>query len=87
MAHKKSAGSAKNGRDSHGQRRGVKRYGGQFVKAGNIIVRQCGTKVHAGENVGCGKDYTLFSKVDGVVKFDTRRRDRKFVSVLPSQHA
>lgn len=87
MAHKKSAGSAKNGRDSQGQRRGVKRYGGQFVKAGNIIVRQCGTKVHPGENVGCGKDYTLFSKIDGIVTFDTRRRDRKFVSVLPAGNA
>jgi large subunit ribosomal protein L27 len=87
MAHKKSAGSAKNGRDSHGQRRGVKRYGGQFVKAGNILVRQCGTKVHPGANVGCGKDYTLFSKVDGIVAFDTRRDDRKFVSVHPAQNA
>lgn len=81
MAHKKSAGSAKNGRDSHGQRRGVKRYGGQFVRAGNIIVRQCGTKIHAGMNVGLGKDYTLFSLIDGIVAYDTRHKDRKYVSV------
>ena len=83
MAHKKSGGSAKNGRDSNGQRRGVKRYGGQFVKAGNILVRQCGTKIHPGENVGVGKDYTLFSKVDGILDFRTRRGDRKFANVTP----
>lgn len=83
MAHKKSAGSAKNGRDSHGQRRGVKRYGGQFVRAGSILVRQCGTKIHAGTNVGCGKDYTLFSLIDGIIAYDTRRDDRKFAHVHP----
>jgi large subunit ribosomal protein L27 len=83
MAHKKSGGSAKNGRDSQGQRRGVKRYGGQFVKAGNIIVRQCGTRVHAGKNVGIGKDYTLYAKADGLVTYRTGRADRKFVSITP----
>jgi len=83
MAHKKSAGSAKNGRDSNGQRRGVKRYGGQFVRAGSILVRQCGTKVHAGQNVGLGKDYTLFSKVDGVVTYETGQKDRRYVNVFP----
>ena len=84
MAHKKSGGSAKNGRDSHGQRRGVKRYGGQFVKAGNIITRQCGTKIHPGVNVGMGKDCTLFAKVDGIVSFRTRRGDRKFANITPA---
>ncbi len=83
MAHKKSAGSAKNGRDSNGQRRGVKRYGGQFVRAGSILVRQCGTKVHAGQNVGLGKDYTLFSKVDGIVTYEIGQKDRRYVSVQP----
>ncbi len=81
MAHKKSAGSAKNGRDSHGQRRGVKRYGGQFVKAGNIITRQCGTKIHPGQNVGMGKDCTLFAKIDGVVEFVNKRGNRKYANV------
>ncbi|MBT3181385.1 MAG: 50S ribosomal protein L27 [Deltaproteobacteria bacterium] len=81
MAHKKSAGSAKNGRDSHGQRRGVKRYGGQFVKAGNIITRQCGTKIHPGLNVGMGKDCTLFAKIDGVVEFVNKRGNRKYANV------
>ncbi|OGQ22263.1 MAG: 50S ribosomal protein L27 [Deltaproteobacteria bacterium RIFCSPLOWO2_02_FULL_44_10] len=84
MAHKKSQGAAKNGRDSQGQRRGVKRFAGQFVKAGNILVRQCGTKVHAGRNVGEGKDWTLFAKIDGIVSFEWGRHDRKFVSVLPA---
>jgi len=84
MAHKKSGGSAKNGRDSHGQRRGVKRYGGQFIKAGNIIARQCGTKIHPGTNVGMGKDCTLFAKVDGVLSFTNGRGDRKFATVTPS---
>lgn len=83
MAHKKAGGSSKNGRDSKGQRRGVKRYGGQMVKAGNILVRQLGTRFHPGTNVGLGKDYTLFSKIDGVVKFETRR-NRQLVSVYPS---
>jgi large subunit ribosomal protein L27 len=81
MAHKKAGGSSKNGRDSNGQRRGVKRYGGQSVRAGNIIVRQLGTKIHAGENVGIGKDYTLFAKIDGVVTFERMGRSRKRVSV------
>lgn len=83
MAHKKSGGSATNGRDSHGQRRGVKRYSGQFVKAGNILIRQCGTVVHAGRNVGIGKDYTLFAKIDGIVKYVRGRADRKYVSIVP----
>ena len=70
MAHKKGQGSSSNGRDSNAQRRGVKRFGGQKVLAGNILVRQCGTKFRAGHNVGTGKDYTLFSLVDGIVRFD-----------------
>jgi len=80
MAHKK-AGVAKNGRDSHGQRRGVKIYGGQTVKAGNILVRQLGTKIHPGLNVGLGKDFTLFSKISGVVKYEDFGKNRKRVSV------
>ncbi len=83
MAHKKAGGSSKNGRDSIGQRRGVKRFGGQFVRAGNILVRQLGTKFHPGRNVGLGKDYTLFALTDGVVKFETKR-NRKLVSVYPA---
>ena len=82
MAHKKAGGSSKNGRDSKGQRRGVKRFGGQRVRAGNILVRQLGTRFHPGKNVGMGKDYTLFALIDGVVKFETRR-NRKQVSVYP----
>jgi large subunit ribosomal protein L27 len=81
MAHKKAGGSSKNGRDSNAQRRGVKRFGGQQVKAGNILVRQLGTKIHPGANVGMGKDYTLFAKVDGTVAFERVGRDRKKVSV------
>ena len=81
MAHKKAGGSSKNGRDSNAQRRGVKRYAGQTVKAGNILVRQLGTKIHPGNNVGMGKDYTLFSKIDGVVAYERLGRDRKKVSV------
>jgi large subunit ribosomal protein L27 len=81
MAHKKAGGSSRNGRDSNGQRRGVKCYGGQLVKAGNILVRQLGTKVHPGNNVGMGKDYTLFAKVDGVVTYERLGRSRKKVSV------
>ena len=81
MAHKKAGGSTKNGRDSNSQRRGVKRYGGQSVLAGNIIIRQVGTSVHAGNNVGVGKDYTLFAKIDGVVTFERLGRNRKIVSV------
>lgn len=81
MAHKKAAGSSRNGRDSNGQRRGVKRYGGQKVLAGNILVRQLGTKIHPGNNVGMGKDYTLFAKIDGIVAFERMGRSRKKVSV------
>jgi large subunit ribosomal protein L27 len=81
MAHKKAGGSSKNGRDSNGQRRGVKRFSGQFVKAGNIIVRQLGTRIHPGQNVGLGKDYTLFAKIDGVVTFERKGRAGKKVSV------
>lgn len=74
MAHKKGQGSTSNGRDSQPQRRGVKKFGGQAVRAGNILIRQCGTKFHPGRNVGQGKDYTLFALVDGVVKFDQEGR-------------
>jgi large subunit ribosomal protein L27 len=81
MAHKKAGGSSKNGRDSNGQRRGVKRFGGQRVNAGNILVRQLGTKIHPGENVGMGKDYTLFALIDGIVTFERKGRSRKKVSV------
>ncbi len=81
MAHKKAGGSSKNGRDSNGQRRGVKRYGGETVKAGNILVRQLGTKIHPGTNVGMGKDYTLFATIDGVVTYERKGRDKKRVSV------
>ncbi|MEO2083257.1 MAG: 50S ribosomal protein L27 [Desulfurobacteriaceae bacterium] len=84
MAHKKGMGSTKNGRDSIGKRLGVKRHDGQLVKAGNIIVRQRGTSIHPGQNVGMGSDYTLFALIDGVVKFETRR-NKKFVSVYPVQ--
>ncbi len=83
MATKKAGGSSRNGRDSNGQRRGVKSYGGQLINAGTIIVRQVGTKIHAGQNVGVGKDWTLFAKINGVVKFERFGRDRKKVSVLP----
>jgi len=83
MAHKKAGGSSRNGRDSKGQRRGVKRFGGQAVRAGNILVRQLGTRIHPGENVGCGKDYTLFAKVDGVVRYESFGSNRKRVSVYP----
>ena len=81
MAHKKAGGSSKNGRDSNAQRRGVKIFGGENVKAGNILVRQLGTKIHPGENVGMGKDYTLFSKIDGIVAYERLGRSRKKVSV------
>jgi large subunit ribosomal protein L27 len=85
MAHKKGAGSSRNNRDSQSQRLGVKRYGGQLVRAGNIIIRQRGTRIHPGENVGRGKDDTLFATIDGVVKFDFSRGGRKRVSVLPPE--
>ena len=81
MAHKKAGGSSRNGRDSHSKRLGVKKFGGELVKAGNIIIRQRGTKYKPGEGVGIGKDDTLFALIDGVVKFEPHRRDRKQVSV------
>jgi large subunit ribosomal protein L27 len=81
MSHKKAAGSTKNGRDSNAQHRGVKKFGGQMISAGTIIVRQVGTKIHPGNNVGMGKDYTLFAKMDGVVTFERKGRDKKKVSV------
>ena len=84
MAHKKAAGSSRNGRDSAGKRLGVKRYGGQEVTAGSILVRQRGTTFHPGNNVGCGKDYTLFALVDGVVKFERKDKKRQKISVYPN---
>ncbi len=81
MAHKKAGGSSRNGRDSAGQRRGVKRFSGQRVRAGNILVRQLGTRIHPGVNVGLGKDYTLFSKIDGVVAYERVGKTKKRVSV------
>lgn len=83
MAHKKAGGSSRNGRDSAGQRRGVKRFGGQQVRAGNILVRQLGTKFHAGNNVGLGRDYTLFALIDGVVAFEYLDKRRQKISVYP----
>jgi len=83
MAHKKAGGSSRNGRDTAGKRLGVKRYSGQTVSAGSIIVRQRGTQIHPGDNVGQGRDYTLFAKVDGRVAFERLGRDRKKVSVHP----
>jgi len=83
VAHKKAGGSSKNGRDSNSQRRGVKRFGGQVVRAGNILVRQLGTRIHPGSNVGLGRDYTLYAKVDGVVTYEKFGKDRKRVSVYP----
>jgi large subunit ribosomal protein L27 len=85
MAHKKAAGSSRNGRDSAGQRRGVKVYGGQRVKAGNIIVRQVGTLFHPGHNVGLGKDYTLFAKIDGIVAYERYGRSRQKISVYAAE--
>ena len=82
MAHKKGVGSSRNGRDSHSKRLGVKRFGGQSVTAGSILVRQRGTAVHPGANVGMGKDHTLFALIDGVVQYDRMGKDRKRVSVL-----
>jgi len=85
MAHKKAGGSSRNGRDSQAQRLGVKRYGGQFVLAGNIIVRQRGTEFHAGENVGCGKDHTLFALKDGVIQFAVKGpMKRRTVTIVPA---
>ena len=85
MAHKKGAGSSKNGRESESKRLGVKIFGGQAAIAGNIIVRQRGTAHHPGENVGIGKDHTLFALVDGTVEFRQRKDERSFVSVIPAQ--
>ena len=82
MAHKKGGGSSRNGRDSKSKRLGVKKYGGEFVIPGNIIVRQRGTKIHPGENVGLGRDFTLFATADGYVKFEVKQGGRKYVSVL-----
>lgn len=84
MAHKKGQGSTRNGRDSNSQRRGVKKFGGEQVRAGNILVRQLGTKLHPGENVGMGKDFTLFALVDGTVEFRRFGRSRKKVAVIPA---
>ena len=86
MAHKKAGGSSRNGRDSEAKRLGVKRYGGQFVKAGNILVRQRGTEFHPGDNVGMGKDHTLFALIDGTVKFTVRGENkRRTVVIQPAQ--
>jgi large subunit ribosomal protein L27 len=81
MAHKKGQGSTRNGRDSPGQRRGIKIYAGQTVRAGNILVRQLGTRIHPGRNVGLGRDYTIFALIDGVVKYESYRGDKRQVSV------
>ncbi len=86
MAHKKAGGSSRNGRDSESKRLGVKRFGGQLVSAGSILVRQRGTKFHPGDNVGCGNDHTLFAKTDGVVRFEVKGpRRRKYVSIQPAE--
>lgn len=87
MAHKKGVGSSKNGRESESKRLGVKAFGGEIVKAGNIIVRQRGTTHHPGENVGIGKDHTLFALINGVVSFRKKKNDRSYVSVLPKAEA
>jgi len=87
MAHKKGVGSSRNGRDSKPKYRGVKIYDGQFVVPGNIIVRQCGTKIRVGENVGLGRDFTIFALVPGTVKFGWARKGQKDVSVIPLQQA
>jgi large subunit ribosomal protein L27 len=84
MAHKKGAGSTRNGRDSNSQKRGVKVYGGEKVNAGSILVRQVGTTIHAGNNVGVGKDFTLFALVDGIVRYEWRTRAQRKVSVYPA---
>jgi large subunit ribosomal protein L27 len=85
MAHKKGAGSTRNGRDSNSQRRGIKVYGGERVSAGSILVRQVGSTIAPGKNVGLGKDFTLFALVDGVVKYEYRTKDQRKVSVYPAQ--
>ena len=81
MAHKKGQGSTRNGRDSPGQRRGIKVYAGETVRAGNILVRQLGTRIHPGRNVGLGRDYTIYARIDGIVKYESHRGDRRQVSV------
>ena len=83
MAHKKGQGASRNGRDSNAQNRGVKKFGGENVIAGNILVRQCGTKFHPGHNVGMGKDHTIFSKIEGKVKFQKKKFGKTFISVVP----
>ncbi len=85
MAHKKGQGSSRNGRDSPGQRRGVKLFGGQRARAGNIIIRQLGTRIYPGSNVGMGRDYTIFAKIDGIVRFERMGKTRKRVSVHPAE--
>lgn len=85
MAHKKGQGSTRNGRDSNAQRRGIKVFGGQAAKAGNILVRQVGTRIHPGKNVGMGRDYTLFALIDGTVQYARLGKDRKQVHILPKQ--
>lgn len=87
MAHKKAGGSSRNGRDSAGKRLGIKRSGGQVIPAGNIIVRQRGTKVHPGDNVGMGKDHTLFAMIAGMVKFYRTKGDRQYVEIVPAAAA
>ena len=87
MAHKKGAGSTRNGRDSNSQRRGTKVYGGETVRAGNILVRQVGSSIAAGKNVGLAKDFTLFALIDGVVKYEWRTKDQRKVSVYPADAA
>ena len=87
MAHKKGQGSSRNGRDSNPKYLGVKRYGGERVRAGNILVRQRGTRIHAGRNVGLGRDHTVFALVDGVVKYERMGRDRRQVSIVPFETA
>lgn len=87
MAHKKAGGSTRNGRDSNPQYRGIKKFGGENVRAGNILVRQCGTKIHPGSNVGLGRDFTIYALIDGKVQFERYGKDRKKVSVLPASTA
>ena len=84
MAHKKAGGSSRNGRDSQGQRRGVKVFGGEPVRAGNILVRQLGTRIQRGKNVGMGRDYTLFALIDGTVRYERMDKERKRVAILPA---
>ena len=84
MAHKKAGGSSRNGRDSRGRRRGLKKFGGEVVRAGNILIRQCGTQYHPGKNVGLGTDYTLYALEDGRVSFDVKSGGKRYVSVLPA---